>query len=278
MTSITIGNSVTSIGDEAFSNCVSLIDISIPNQVSVLGAGAFKNCTNLESVKLGAGLTVLKYATFYNCTSLKSIVIPNNITEIEEVDEEFHRESLGFRGVFENCENLKTIKLGNGIKVIGDYAFYNCKNVDTIYCMAKMPPKLPAKEDWSWGLQAFVNVNKDIPVFVPCNRLAYYVADDSWNMFSNMQEDCTIDGFEAETDTISDSNIKEVIGDNAIFSVYPNPAHDVITLDIGHLTLDKNETASIANNSGKVVYKSNVQSSKFNINVSDFEAGFTTLT
>ena len=58
-----------------------------------------------------------------------------------------------------------------------------------------------------------------------------------------------------------------------IISIYPNPAHEVVTLDIGRLTLDKNDDITIVNNSGQVVYKSKIQSPRFNINVSDFEAG-----
>ena len=60
--------------------------------------------------------------------------------------------------------------------------------------------------------------------------------------------------------------------DNA-FMIYPNPAKEVITLDLGRLASDKNETVSIINNAGQVVYKSDIKSQKFNINVNDFEAG-----
>ncbi|MBO6117976.1 MAG: M6 family metalloprotease domain-containing protein [Bacteroidales bacterium] len=82
----------------------------------------------------------------------------------------------------------------------------------------------------------------------------------------------TVFGAEIVFKTLKDSGIDEIDNGNSL-QIYPNPAHDVITLDLGHLTLDKNETVSIVNNSGKVVYKSNVQSPKFKINVSKFEAG-----
>ncbi|MBO6117418.1 MAG: T9SS type A sorting domain-containing protein [Bacteroidales bacterium] len=42
---------------------------------------------------------------------------------------------------------------------------------------------------------------------------------------------------------------------------------------MGDYILDKNETVTIVNNSGQVVYKSNILSQKFNINISNFEAG-----
>ncbi|MBO6118167.1 MAG: Omp28-related outer membrane protein [Bacteroidales bacterium] len=72
--------------------------------------------------------------------------------------------------------------------------------------------------------------------------------------------------------TMSNSSICDV-AESEVISIYPNPAHEIVTLDIGRLTLNKNEAVTIVNNSGQVVYKSNIQSPKFNINVSDFEAG-----
>ena len=50
MTSVTIGNGVTSIGDEAFSGCTGLTSVTIGNGVTSIGYAAFGNCTNLTSV------------------------------------------------------------------------------------------------------------------------------------------------------------------------------------------------------------------------------------
>ena len=65
----------------------------------------------------------------------------------------------------------------------------------------------------------------------------------------------------------------EEIQQERIISIYPNPAKDVVTVDVGHLISDKNQTVTIVNNKGQVIYKSNITSPKFNINVSDFETG-----
>lgn len=94
-TSITIPNSVTSIGSWAFNWCLSLKSITIPDSVTSIGGGAFENCRGLTSVKIGNGITFIGYNTFYRCFSLTSITIPNSVT------------SIGY-GAFFECNNLKS--------------------------------------------------------------------------------------------------------------------------------------------------------------------------
>ena len=60
---------------------------------------------------------------------------------------------------------------------------------------------------------------------------------------------------------------------SAICSVYPNPAEDNITVDFGDLALDGKQELTIINNAGQVVYKSNINSRKFNIDIKDFDSG-----
>ena len=50
LTSITIPNSVTSIGGRAFSNCTGLTSVTIPNSVTSIGGGAFRDCNRLTSI------------------------------------------------------------------------------------------------------------------------------------------------------------------------------------------------------------------------------------
>lgn len=55
--SVSIPNSVTSIGDRAFYNCTGLTDITIPNSVTSIGQSAFRECTSLTSVTIGNSVT-----------------------------------------------------------------------------------------------------------------------------------------------------------------------------------------------------------------------------
>ncbi|MBR1751891.1 MAG: leucine-rich repeat domain-containing protein, partial [Ruminococcus sp.] len=82
--SITIPNSITSIGDRAFYQCTSLTSITIPNSVTSIGAYAFEYCTSLTSITIPNSVTSIGEYAFRGCTNLKSITIPDSVTSIGE--------------------------------------------------------------------------------------------------------------------------------------------------------------------------------------------------
>ena len=73
LSSVVIGNKVTSIGQEAFARCSNLKNITIPASVVVMNFGVFSECTKLESVTIGSGITEIGGYCFANCNALKSI-------------------------------------------------------------------------------------------------------------------------------------------------------------------------------------------------------------
>ena len=101
LTSITIPDSVTSIGHSAFGGCTSLTSITIPDSVTSIGGGAFGGCTSLTSITIGNGVTIIKSATFENCTNLRSITMGDSVTSIDY-------------DVFVDCTSLSSIKVGAG--------------------------------------------------------------------------------------------------------------------------------------------------------------------
>ena len=78
LTSVTIPNSVTSIGFEAFDGCISLTNAMIGNGVTDIGSGAFSECSSLTSVTIGACVTNIEQAAFQFCYSLTGVYFNGN--------------------------------------------------------------------------------------------------------------------------------------------------------------------------------------------------------
>ena len=76
LTSVTIGGSVTSIGNYAFYNCSSLTSVTVPDSVTNIENYAFAGCSGLTSVTIGNGVTSIGEGAFQGCSSLESITIP----------------------------------------------------------------------------------------------------------------------------------------------------------------------------------------------------------
>ena len=80
--SVTIPDSVTSIGNYAFENCTNLTSVTIPDSVTSIGNYAFENCTNLTSVTIPDSVTSIGSDAFGYCSKLISVTIPNSVTSI----------------------------------------------------------------------------------------------------------------------------------------------------------------------------------------------------
>ena len=103
----------TSIGNSAFTNCVSLTSINVPNGVTSIGYDAFNGCYNLTSCTIGSGVTSIGERAFRNCSRLTSVTIPDSVTSIDEY-------------AFYNCDELTSINIPSGVTSISEAAFYGC--------------------------------------------------------------------------------------------------------------------------------------------------------
>lgn len=118
-TEYSIPNSVTTIGDFAFSSCGNLIKITIPDSVTVVGDSAFYDCNNLITINIPDSVITIGDAAFCRCSSLASVEIPNSVKTIED-------------SAFAYCDSLTSATLGSGITTIENYLFAWCPNLTSI--------------------------------------------------------------------------------------------------------------------------------------------------
>ena len=115
-TSYCIPDSVTAIGDGAFSWCSSLTTLTIPDTVTSIGDSAFSWCESLTSLTIPNSVTSIGDGAFLRCSRLTSLTIPNSVT------------SIG-KGAFSCCKSLTTLTIPASVTSIGDSAFSYCSRL-----------------------------------------------------------------------------------------------------------------------------------------------------
>ena len=142
LSSVVIPDRVTSIGDCAFENCSSLTDIVIPDGVTNIGKCAFEGCRSLTDIVIPDGVTSIGDCAFANCFSLTGIVIPDSVTGIgkfafsgcSSLSSVVIPDSVSCigSGAFKNCSSLSSLVIPDCVTSIGNYAFAYCKSLTDI--------------------------------------------------------------------------------------------------------------------------------------------------
>lgn len=120
MQTITIPDTVTSIGQSAFEGCNNLQSISIPKSVTSIGNKAFYECKKLENIIVPNGVPSINYDTFNGCESLEWVSLPESVYYIDQF-------------AFKNCSSLKSIIIPSAVTDIAIAAFLHCDALTTVY-------------------------------------------------------------------------------------------------------------------------------------------------
>lgn len=178
LTSVTISDKVSIIHSSAFSGCNSLTDVVIPNSVTTIGSYAFQECHSIRGITIPNSVKTIGESAFSDCSSMTDIVIPGSVATFD-------------RFAFSGCSSLRDISLCEGLSTIGDFAFfkcssltsvtipisvtsigvcafYLCENLKSVYCRAKLPPKLFIEGDDR------LRLDRGATIFVPRDSIAIY--------------------------------------------------------------------------------------------------------
>jgi Leucine-rich repeat (LRR) protein len=176
LTSITIPDSVTSIGNYTFDVCSSLTSMTVPDSVTSIGNGAFNGCTSLTSVTIPNSVTSIGDSAFGYCSKLTSVTIPDSVTSIgycafyscsslTSVTIPNSVTSIG-REAFRGCSSLISVTIPDSVTSIGVSAFYRCADDFTMY------------GDAGSYAETYANEN-NIPFVVAVNTVKKLVIDDA---------------------------------------------------------------------------------------------------
>ncbi len=169
ITTATIPNSVTSIGDYAFSSCSDLTSITIPNSVTSIGDYAFSGCHSLTSVTIPNSVTSIGSGAFSYCTGLTSVTIPNSVTSIGD-------------HAFSICSGLTSVTIPNSVTTIGYRAFAWCSGLVHFVTKSVYPP--------ACNKYTFQGVPSYCTLTVPSGSLTYYNVTEPWaSQFPIKEED-----------------------------------------------------------------------------------------
>jgi len=168
ITSVVIGDGVTSICGNAFKQCPNLTSASIASTVTSIDNQAFSECGKLETVTFtdadNSHLTIIRPNAFANCVKLSSITIPEGVVEIGEF-------------AFVCCSALVSATLPSTLSTMGVHVFRDCTSLASVFCLASTPP--------TGGSNMFNSNASGRKIYVPAGSVGDYKTAAYWSSYAN---------------------------------------------------------------------------------------------
>ena len=200
LTSVTLPQSLKSIDNRAFYKCSSLSSFSIPSQVTTINDEAFYECTSLKSIVVPINVSHIGQSAFYGCTSLKSVKMPEGLTTIES-------------GSFSGCSNLDSIIIPSNVTSIGSSAFSGCSNLKTLIIPSKVTCINQYAFAWCTNLSSI-----SMPISVnSISNTAFYECSNVDTLFWNSNESpfCVTQYSKSNLKYVSIGDSVTIIGEDA---------------------------------------------------------------
>ena len=163
---IEIGNGVTSIKQNAFNACYSLISITIPNSITSIEESTFNTCSSLSSITIPNSVTSIGASAFNGCYSLSPITIPNSVTSI-------------LQQAFSRCFSLSSITIPDSVTSIASSVFYTCSSV-AFYDFSNHT-SVPTLSNTN----AFKNIAVDCQIRIPASLVDTWKAATNWSTYAD---------------------------------------------------------------------------------------------
>lgn len=190
LSSISIPSGLGSLGSNAFSACYSLKSVSLPPNLFDYGTYAFSSCCSLESISLPRSVNIIGGNSFAGCSLLSSVTIPDSIAQIGNY-------------AFSSCYSLKSVSMPNSVSTIGTYAFQACYSLKSISISSNLNSISTYTFSGCWTLTSLTIPSgiTSIPAnaFSNCYGMAeYHVLSttpptlESYNAFNNIPTECII--------------------------------------------------------------------------------------
>lgn len=129
ITSVVIEDGVTGIGKYAFYGLSKLKTVSIPDTVDSIGIGAFGKCTKLTEIVIDGDVESIPSECFTGCTLLETVELPEGLRYIRTE-------------AFKNCKSLTDITIPSSVKSVGYNAFFGCSNLEAVVFLGDSPSTL----------------------------------------------------------------------------------------------------------------------------------------